>query len=719
MSVRSSKEKPRRFIGLQPRLLAAIILAFGFPFVCMLVMAFYVNTGLFEIKEKAVATYGQTNHSLQKAHDITQKVFKLSILRKAESLAQTVDLIVSLRSLKEKDLVLDEELKGLVKTSRVGEESNVTIIDPVKGIVILDKHLEYGAKLEESMHAVHQLMLDRNYWNILKDLQANPTLSGSVGTINTLVEKPEANAAGMGLEAAQTKSLFIVVTPIGHSRYSLVISASMGGLTQTALEEVRGSLDNIHTTLADIDGKSQKMETTSMTMIGLVALIGLILLLLLFHMTKAQILNPMEELRETAESIRNGDYERRVNLSGMEGDMLELGQTLNRMLDTITELIQSEEDKKHLQENIIRLLNLVSKAADGDLSERGPVTGDILGSVADAFNMMLDGLSKLIIQVKDSVQRISLSANAIMDASRKIATDANRQGREIHHVTTAVSQTARNMQRVSISAELANNESQKATGAAGDGALRVEDTIQSMQRIRSNVQTTAKTIKSLGDRSLEINAIAELINDISARTNILSLNASIEASKAGEQGKGFAVVADEIRKLAERTTGATKEISSLIEDIQIETNDAILAMEEVTREVELGWKHSDQAGISLRQIQGVIDGAAEKIMEIASVSRIMVTQMDDVVEEIRSIHQVARDTTEGVYLTAREVKNLMLPLEKLHTLMAGIRLMARFDSGRESRLAFSADEVALPEMDETLKPESQISAGRDRKNGDK
>jgi len=238
-----------------------------------------------------------------------------------------------------------------------------------------------------------------------------------------------------------------------------------------------------------------------------------------------------------------------------------------------------------------------------------------------------------------------------------------------------IQQISRSAQRASLSSDMANEEAQRASAAAKEGLKTADETTRRMQTIRNNVQSTTKTIKGLGDRSFEINAIVELINDISSRTNILSLNATIEASKAGEQGKGFAVVADEIRKLAERTQNATREVSSFIEDIQVETHDAVVAMEDVTREVELGWRQTEEATVHLREIEQVISNSAEKIKEISVASQAMVSSMDSMVDQINSIFQVAKKTTEEIYQTTQVANGLLGPLETLNSVIQHFRVL--------------------------------------------
>ena len=723
------------FKGLQGRLIAVILLAFVFPYLCMIALVVIVNSKLGSITATTETTHSQTNEALSEAIATTKVLFKLSAIRKAETLASNASLIISMRNLIESELPSDRYLLEMVQTERIGEECEISIINPLLDKVIVDKYLEPGADLNENLPNVSQLMSERRYLKILSDLRTNPSLEGSIGTISEVyqvspdlekVKDAEAarraedeTAASPGGEKA-ARQVFVIVTPIQNTPYSLSVVARMGGLTQAIQDQVGGSLNRINETLLEIDKKSQQVNRVSTITAILGAVFGMVFVFLLFRFTGKRIIQPFQELMQTADSIRRGEYDRRVKLFTMTDEFMELGQAMNRMLDTITELIESEEDKKRLQEHIIQLLDIVSRASEGDFTRRGEVTENVLGSVADAFNMMLDSISKLVMQAKDSGRRISTAATSILEAARKIALDAKRQGREIVQVNAVMQQASRSMQRVSISADMAKNESQRATVAAQKGADLMDESIQNMQRMRNNVQSTAKTIKSLGDRSLEINAIVEMINDISARTNILSLNAAIEASKAGKQGKGFAIVADEIRKLAERTTNATKEISQFIEDIQIETNDAVLAMEEVTRKVEQGWKQADQGGVMLKDIKQVVSSAAEKIMEISTVSNQMVAEIDKVVEAINSIFQVTRETTDGIFRTSSEASSLLKPIELLNDVIRTFRLKQSFEHDMGADWVIPAEDrpsdgeieriIGQPDHE---KPEAEVPARED------
>jgi twitching motility protein PilJ len=235
---------------------------------------------------------------------------------------------------------------------------------------------------------------------------------------------------------------------------------------------------------------------------------------------------------------------------------------------------------------------------------------------------------------------------------------AEQQALQIRDASEAVNTMSQTTQRMAENAEAATQTSVKATQAAVKGGASVAETIKGMQRIRATVQSTGKKIKGLGERSLEIGAIIEVINEIATQTNLLALNAAIEAARAGEQGKGFAVVADEVRKLAERAARATKDITGLIKGIQVETSEAVTVMEEGTREVEEGTKLADQAGAALREIEQIVKQTATLMTDITRAASDQVKSTESVVQTMGAISQVTQETSHGVRETVVTIGSL-------------------------------------------------------------
>jgi twitching motility protein PilJ len=413
---------------------------------------------------------------------------------------------------------------------------------------------------------------------------------------------------------------------------------------------------------------------------------ALALLSLVAILMASVIIAPVRDLMRVAEALGRGDLSKKANVK--TGDELgQLGQTLNTTIDRLQGLVQTESDRDKMQHQVMDLLSIVSSAAEGDLTVKAEVTADALGSVADAFNLMITGLTTLVTQASNVASEIRLSTTDILRASERMRVGAEQQTAQIQVAVNTVNEMSHTIQRMAENAESATQASLKATQAAVKGGASVAETIKGMQRIRAAVQTTGKKIKGLGERSLEIGAIIEVINEIATQTNLLALNAAIEAARAGEQGRGFAVVADEVRKLAERAARATKDITGLIKGIQVETSEAVTVMEEGTREVEDGTKLADQAGAALREIEQIVKQTSSLVTDITSTAAAQVQVSGGVAHSMDSISRLAQETTVGVRDTVDTIGRLA-ELSKRLTDAIG-----RFKLGAEEVIPISEHEL--------------------------
>src|SRR3954470_3542783 len=350
---------------------------------------------------------------------------------------------------------------------------------------------------------------------------------------------------------------------------------------------------------------------------------------------------PGSDVEVFAEKIAAGQFESRLENSGP------LSESLNRVADRLQRSTRDQAAQESLQRSVTEFLTIVSQIARGDLTLRGKVTNDALGNVVDSVNYMLDNFSKVLERVRKAAIDVQANASDILISSEQMATGANQQDQEITNTSSAVEELTVSMKQVSNNAEASAEAARRALDAAEQGNRAVRDTLEGMQRIRASVQATAKKIKSLGDRSLEISEIINVINDITEQTNLLALNAAIEAARAGEAGRGFAVVADEVRKLAEHSRTATKDIAALIKAIQAETNEAVVVMEEGTKEVEVGAKLADQAGRALDAISTVVRQSAELVQEISLASKQQVRGTEGVANAMQIIANITRQTSQG------------------------------------------------------------------------
>jgi methyl-accepting chemotaxis protein len=386
-----------------------------------------------------------------------------------------------------------------------------------------------------------------------------------------------------------------------------------------------------------------------------------------------RVLDPVKRLTEFAERFSQGDYRTRAAIDSAD-DFGFIAEHLNRAAESSSRAIFNQEAQESLQKSVTEFLTIVSQIARGDLTLRGRVSNDALGNVVDSVNYMLDNFAKVLERVRKAAIDVQSSANEILIASEEMSSGAIQQDQEITNTSSAVEQLTVSMKQVSNNAEASAEAARRALDAAEQGNRSVRDTLEGMQRIRSSVQATAKRIKALGDRSLEISEIVNVINDITEQTNLLALNAAIEAARAGEAGRGFAVVADEVRKLAEHSRNATKDIAALIKAIQAETNDAVIVMEEGTKEVEIGAKLADQAGKALDAISTVVRQSAELVQEISLASKQQVRGTEGVANAMQIISNITRQTSQGARQTARTVEQLVHMSEQLNEALSQFRV---------------------------------------------
>jgi len=385
------------------------------------------------------------------------------------------------------------------------------------------------------------------------------------------------------------------------------------------------------------------------------------------------VVKPSEQLSDFTERLSLGNPAGRLDID-IDNDFGLIAQNLIATQDRISRSALNQEAQESLQRSVTDFLTVVSQIARGDLTLRGKVTADALGNVVDSVNYMLDNFTRVLERARKSAIDVASSANEILMSSEEMSTGASQQDQEITNTSSAVEELTVSMKQVSNNAEASAEAARRALDAAEQGNRAVRDTLEGMQRIRHSVQATAKKIKTLGDRSLEISEIINVINDITEQTNLLALNAAIEAARAGEAGRGFAVVADEVRKLAEHSRTATKDIAALIKAIQAETNEAVVVMEEGTKEVEVGAKLADQAGKALEAISSVVRQSAELVQEISLASKQQVRGTEGVANAMQIISNITRQTSQGARQTARTVENMVKLSEQLNEALSQFRI---------------------------------------------
>lgn len=409
-------------------------------------------------------------------------------------------------------------------------------------------------------------------------------------------------------------------------------------------------------------GQGMAVYLTKVMLVGAVS--ALLLAMAIGYFLSRSIVQDIIHVADVATQAAAGNLRARARLES-DDEVGHMAKAFNIMLDRITTLVSTEEERDRMQKQLVQFLVLVSDVGKGDLTKRGEVTADMFGNLADGFNLMIQRFSQLMKQVRQAAERVNTSASKLRDNAGQMAGTAKHQADESIKALGAVEQLASSMRQVTATAGASSEAARQALQATEAGRLAVQETVQDMQRIQVAVQRMSKQIKALGDRSLEISQIVSTIRDIANQTNLLALNAAIEAAGAGEAGARFAVVADQVRKLAESSTQATREIGDLVKVIQSETQHAVVAMEHETQAVEAGSASALRAGDVFKEISTIAQRSAELAQSIAASAAAQTVSTDQVERSIK-------DFTGGAVATQKATDSARATVEDMVTLAEGL-----------------------------------------------
>jgi len=552
-----------------------------------------------------------------------------------------------------------------------------------------------SSAVEAELAAVTELWkkTDANAEKVLKEKKNLTALGASVANINAknphLLELSEQIAAlklqgGASAREIATASQVVMLTQrIAKNANALQVANAidpdvtflLGKDTNTFREQLE-QLQKMTSEGSDAKAKLNELEAVAKDNLAAVsAILGSIQLLVQAKQAGSQIFQDSSALLEKTTALTEGytgaytGFFTWVSLAIIVSALLALA-CLALMAKTYNDDIArrhkgaeqlrdaAETERNGTQQAILRLMNEMGDLADGDLTVRATVTEDITGAIADSVNYTIEELSVLVRRINDASVRVTTATESAQRTSDELLSATERQAQELRLAGETAQNMASSMSAASEDALQSAQVARRSLEAAQKGAAAVEDTIKGMNDIREKIQETSKRIKRLGESSQEIGEIVELISDITEQTNVLALNAAIQAASAGEAGRGFSVVAEEVQRLAERSAEATKQIGAIVKTIQTDTGDAVAAMENATRDVVDGARLSETAGQELAEIERVSAETATLIERISSSTEVQAKAATQVAEKMKNILAITDRTTTGTQQTAVSIGEL-------------------------------------------------------------
>ncbi|NUN63395.1 HAMP domain-containing protein [Pseudanabaena biceps] len=482
-----------------------------------------------------------------------------------------------------------------------------------------------------------------------------------LGTIGTPASKTKVTT-DMSAEVSEQGGLFSPFDNMPLKTKNVITAIAAGVVAMIAA----GVVTNLTTGAIKDQGQREQVRNTGWMMAGAAALGSGAIAWGLGKRSSRLVEQSTENLQAQFEAVMRGDMTPRASIYS-EDDFGKLAMSFNQMIQSIVsntteaqrKAAEQEQAKEDLQRQVIRLLDDVEGAARGDLTVQAEVTADVLGAVADSFNLTIQNLREIVNQVKIAARQVNDGARENEAFARSLSSDALRQAEELSVTLNSVQMMTESIQRVAESAREADQVAKLASETAIKGGDAVERTVAGILDIRETVAETTRKVKRLGESSQEISKIVGLISSIASRTNLLALNASIEAARAGDAGRGFAIVADEVRQLADRAAKASKEIEQIVLQIQSETSNVQQAMEVGTQQVIDGTKRAEQARQSLTDIIQVSHRIETLVLSITE-DTVKQTETSRTVSQVmQSVELTAQETSQESQRVSASLQNLV------------------------------------------------------------
>ncbi|CAB1057704.1 Methyl-accepting chemotaxis protein [Olavius sp. associated proteobacterium Delta 1] len=466
--------------------------------------------------------------------------------------------------------------------------------------------------------------------------------------------------------------------------------------------------------IADINLDEVRKPVVRLAWISAIVLGATFILVVLLSMAIAGgLTRQINHIKNLFSDIGMGEYAARTRVVSRD-ELGTMAASLNAMLDNTLTLIQSSAERDAMQTAVVKLLNEISALTEGDLTARAVVTEDFTGSIADSFNDMAEQLTKIVKDVKGATLEVSNTSTKISSSTRMLAQTSKKQSAQISESIAAIDMMAASIQEVAEQALQSTTVSEQSMINAKDGATAVQETNKAMDTIRERVQETARAIKRLGESSQEIGNIVQIINEIADRTSILALNASIQAAMAGDAGRGFAVVAEEVQRLAERSTNSTKQIETLVKNIQGEINEAGTRMDESIQHVVEGSKLADDAHNKLQEIETVSSQVAGSIQKISVAAKQQAKDSESISKTMEEIGKISSQTSTASRHTAESMQNMAQTAENLRVSVEAFKL-EEDQENQDNEPTSLKDEVIEPRKLDLAQPapQDQLQTGSD------
>ncbi len=422
------------------------------------------------------------------------------------------------------------------------------------------------------------------------------------------------------------------------------LQTALKGQSQVAGEIAKGNLSAEVSLLSDNDTLGRAMLTMENSISSLI-----------------------KDVNSLAVAAKSGDLYKRVNEENHSGDFRKIVKGFNETMDAFCFPIEANS-------------KILSKISEGDFTVRleGEYNGDFY-TIKESTNKVIESMTEALSHFSNAIEETSDSSHQISNSIEEIAAGVEEQASQTSEVAAAIDQVTKTINETTKNAGRAAENAKKAGEIASEGGRVVQSTVKGMEKIAEVVTKAAETVKQLGSNSNQIGEIIQVINDIADQTNLLALNAAIEAARAGEAGRGFAVVADEVRKLAEKTTKATKEISQMIKNIQKDTVEAVVSIELGTEEVEKGREMANKAGESLKEIIGASNHVLDEVTMVASASEEQSATAEQISKNIEGINNISRESSEGIKKIAMSTEKLNELMNNLHVLIHRFKIITAED----------------------------------------